>query len=172
MSETRINSKNNLKNDKKQNLLSKFIMKKIFLFLIPAFILMACAGNEPADTQEVVTEDQIVEEQVEIDTALDGLVLNNGQKWKVDSNTFNGMNNVKTLVDEFDGLKIKKLGKSVKKELKAIIDACTMVGEDHNQYHIILHAMLEECKAIKKEKSLDANKLIYYLEAYEAHFEL
>lgn len=149
-------------------------MRNKFIFLVPAAFLMACAGNEPADNQDVTTDVQVkvVDENVEMDEALEGLTLNNGQKWKVDSATYSGMNNVKKMVDEFDGLKIKKLGKSVKKELKAIIDQCTMKGEDHNQYHIVLHAMLEECMAIKKEKSLDPNKLIYYLEAYESHFEL
>ena len=42
----------------------------------------------------------------------------------------------------------------IKKELKNVINQCKMRGEDHDQYHIVLHAMLTEAKELINKKGL------------------
>jgi hypothetical protein len=147
----------------------------IMAVVLPAIFMFSCAGDEETTTDS--EQDQSVEETIqdvevqELDE-LDGLVLNNGSKWQVDSTTNAGMTRVINMVTDFDGDDHKKIGKSIKNELSDIISKCTMTGEDHEQYHIVLHAMMKESKRLKKGKSDSMDKMNAYLDAYTSHFEI
>jgi hypothetical protein len=142
--------------------------------LLFGIIMSACQGGE----EEVATEyaDTVVVNTTDNAPALiaelDGLHLNNGAKWSVDSTTHAGMQNVQTLLQNYDGEDSKDLGDKIKDELKEIIKQCRMKGEDHDQYHIILNAMLIESKAMKRGKVNDPGKLEKMVAAYFTHFEV
>lgn len=147
-----------------------------YLIMIPLF-LASCAGDaadSTTDMEDEKLETTFVDEdalQEEVEKELEGLALNNGAKWKVDSSTSAGMSNIQSLVDNYEGENIKDLGKNIKTELKTIINNCSMKGEDHNQFHILLKAMKKESKLLKKGKSTDPAKMERYLDVYSAHFE-
>lgn len=147
-------------------------MKHILIPALTAFVFFSCQGETTEETDTTTTEEQ-EEVVVEMnDPDLEGLKLNNGAKWKVDTSTYEGMNQIAGILDAFDGEDHKQLGKDIKAELKEIMNNCSMKGEDHNQYHIVLKAMLSESKALKKGNSDDASKMQHYIDAYNAHFEL
>jgi hypothetical protein len=142
-----------------------------------ALSMVGLAFQSCSEEQEVI--DEAVMDEIEVaeipevdDSALEGLTMNLGEKWKVDETTDNGMATVDSLVTHFDGNDYKALGKDIKNELGNIIDLCTMKGEDHNQFHIVLHALMVESKALKKGKSESTEKSELYVGAYYSHFEL
>lgn len=155
-------------------------MKFLYTSILSLLILASCAGEDPNEegttdsetenSTETTVEDDALEEEVR--ASLEGLELNNGEKWLVDVSTDAGMADVQNLVDNFDGEDVKQLGKDIKSQLKDITKSCDMKGEDHNQYHILLKAMMKEAKQLKKEKSTDPSKMQRYLDAYKAHFEV
>ena len=152
-------------------------MKYLFILAI-GIIGVACSEEET--TEEAGEKVQLTQEEFEAkieaedeaDEALEGLTLNLGEKWKVDEGTAAGMEDVKTAVSNFDGEDHESLGKEIKDMLGDIIKGCTMKGEDHDQYHIVLKAMMKESKKLKKGKSTDIIKMQRYLDAYDAHFEV
>ena len=151
-------------------------MKKLFILTI-GLLMLSCAGEETASETENVplTQEEFeakIEAEDEADEALEDLTLNLGEKWKVDAGTAAGMEDVRTAVNNFDGGDSENLGKEIKGMLSAIIKGCTMKGEDHDQYHIVLKAMMKESKQLKKGKSTDMIKMKRYLDAYDAHFEV
>ena len=153
-------------------------MKIFYTSILSMLLLASCAGDEPSDetsessseNTETSVEDDALADEVEAD--LEGLELNAGSKWVVDISTDEGMGEVQDIVDAFDGEDSKQLGKDIKKSLKSIIKGCDMEGEDHEQYHILLEAMLTEAKNLKKGKSTDPSKMKRYLDAYDTHFEV
>ena len=147
-------------------------MKKYFYFLF-ALVLISCA-EEGSEEPEIITGTSHMDQETytETEEALEGLRLNGGNKWKVEQSTHDGMEEIKSLVVNHEGEEFKELGKEIKEILKTVIDECTMTGEDHDQFHIVLKAMMKESKALKKGKSNDLVKMNRYLEMYDKHFEL
>jgi hypothetical protein len=153
-------------------------MKLLFISIVSVFIFSSCGGEEESgdsvessatisNTEESNEEDALA---LEVGEELEGLQLNVGEKWDVDSSTAAGMIHLQELIDNFDGEDSEALGKEMNKTLKDISKNCTMKGEDHDQYHIVLKAMKKESKQLKKGKSTDPSKMQRYLEAYNAHF--
>ena len=147
-------------------------MKNWIILLLTGAILISCAGDASEDEAENGADSDGTEVSVALDEALDGLTMNDGAKWKVDTSTFDGMLEVSSLLGLFDGEDHKQLGKDIKKELKNVINECKMRGVDHDQYHIVLHAMLEEAKELKKGKTESTEKMQGLMDAYDSHFEL
>lgn len=146
-------------------------MYKIGLSVLLLGSLIACKGDSESSTlQQSTTMVEELPEEVAAD--LEGLELNDGKKWVVDKSTDNGMKEVAELVAAFDGTDSKKLGKKIKKKLNGVIKDCDFKGEDHEQFHIVLHAMLKEAKNLKKGNSTDPGKIQSYLDAYDAYFEV
>lgn len=133
---------------------------------------MSCAGEATEDDAAEGENSVGTEETIVLDEELDGLTLNEGAKWKVDTSTYDGMLEVSSILGIFDGEDFKQLGKDIKKELKNVINQCKMRGEDHDQYHIVLHAMLEEAKELKKGHTESTEKMESFMDAYNTHFEL
>ena len=131
-------------------------------------LLVSCTEGETAET---IVSEELETQAFEEDKNLKGLKLNQGSKWKVNHETAVGIQNIEALLSDFEDDDLKALGKNVKKELGEIIDLCTMKGEDHDQFHIVLHAMMKESKKLKKGKSDSTDKMSRYIEVYHAHFE-
>ncbi len=145
------------------------LMKKGKVLLVCLIlVVLSCTSPESSETPESLASEEVVFEK---DKNLEGLKLNLGKKWKVNHETEVGMQNIEVLIRSFDGNDYKKLGKDIKEELGQIIKLCTMKGEDHDQFHIVLHAMMKESKKLKKGKSSSTEKMSRYVDVYHAHFE-
>ncbi|MBD3636801.1 MAG: hypothetical protein HUJ25_05610 [Crocinitomicaceae bacterium] len=145
---------------------------KTYYILLSLLFFVACSTdpNKEDTTEESTTTQSLTEDEVAAD--LEGLTLNNGQKWLADRSTDEGMRTVQQMLDNFDGEDTRKLGSDIKEKLNEVINACDFKGEDHNQYHIILHAMLKETKKLKSGASADLTKMKAYINAYYEHFEV
>ena len=148
-------------------------MKKTIVLALIAIGIAGCQEevvNDSVETTERTVEVGSIKEKPLI-KELEGLRLNDGQKWHVDPSTQVGMQNIQRLLVDHEGVASKKLGDKVKDELKEIIKQCKMKGVDHEQYHIVLNAMLIESKAMKRGKVTEVNKLQQMVDTYFRYFE-
>jgi hypothetical protein len=80
---------------------------------------------------------------------LEGLTLNNSEKWVANADTHIGMKHIDSILKNntiYDG---KVLGELLSKETSYIIKSCNMTGEAHDKLHIVLVPILEEITDIK-----------------------
>lgn len=148
-------------------------MKKYTVVLLIPFLIACSSPDSTEETKSADTDTAAVETPIEEEDALAELVLKeDGSKWEVNPETQDGMVRIDSMIQAFSGDDYVALGTTVKSELSSIIDQCTMTGEDHNQYHIVLHACLKESKAMKRGEISTTANLERFVAAYYEHFEL
>ncbi len=107
------------------------------------------------------------------------LSLDNGQRWKANIETTQGVANMTQLMDAFvesDDTKLyNSLSDSLKSEFKMIFKQCTMEGEAHNHLHSFLFPMKEMFTMLESDDIATCQKgastfkahLPQYLEFFE-----
>jgi len=109
--------------------------------------------------------------------SLEGLTLNNNEKWIANKETHIGMSNIDSILKNNSFSEGKLLGNALSKETSIIIKSCNMTGEAHDQLHIVLVPILEEIIELKEtDKIEDSKSTLVELEAlvdtYFSHFKL
>lgn len=89
------------------------------------------------------TETEIQAIQVE------GLTLNNNEKWIANEETHIGMNRIDSILKTNTASSGKILGDALSKQTSYIIKSCDMTGEAHDQLHVVLIPILEKITDIK-----------------------
>lgn len=84
---------------------------------------------------------------------LEGLTLNNNEKWVANEETHIGMQRIDSILKNNVFNDGKTLGKALSKQTSYIIKSCDMTGDAHDQLHIVLVPILEEISEIKDIKS-------------------
>ena len=80
---------------------------------------------------------------------LEGLTLNNNEKWVANEETHIGMKRIDSILKNNTSLSGKVLGDILSKQTSYIIKSCDMEGEAHDQLHVVLVPILEEITDIK-----------------------
>ncbi|WP_299121935.1 hypothetical protein [uncultured Winogradskyella sp.] len=80
---------------------------------------------------------------------LEGLTLNNNEKWVANEETHVGMKRIDSILKNNTSKDGKVLGNALSKETSHIIKSCDMTGEAHDQLHVVLVPILEEITEIK-----------------------
>lgn len=127
-------------------------MKKIIVLILVTGFLWAC--NTAADKGQVKDE-TTSEVKHDHDEKSGELVLNNGNKWKVDSITNHNVVGLKTTADMFrvqpfpsmDNYQL--LGNDLSKDLDILLQQCKMKGEDHEALHNWLEPILKQSNDLK-----------------------
>lgn len=121
-------------------------MKKpltIVLAILTLTFLISCGKHtenkhEHSSTEKTVEHKEISESLVSLD---------NGKLWSANTETTQGINNMKNLMKEFSDKesvsKYTSLKNNLEKEFSTILTECTMKGESHNQLHNYLVPMKE-----------------------------
>ncbi|WP_254453232.1 hypothetical protein [Winogradskyella undariae] len=92
---------------------------------------------------------------------LEGLTLNNNEKWIANKETHIGMKRIDSILKNNTSTNGKLLGEALSKQTSYIIKSCDMEGEAHDQLHVVLVPILEEITDIKDVKnSLDVEKKV------------
>ncbi|NQV37251.1 MAG: hypothetical protein HQ509_04490 [Candidatus Marinimicrobia bacterium] len=141
--------------------------------IVIASFLQSCGG----DRHHSKKHDESHSTSTNTEKALDDLVLNDGQKWKMDDHTrsiFVKMSgsflNIDHVSLEGDGL--KKAGTDLQADIKLLVQGCTMTGPAHDQLHIYLTGYMPAVAALTEKGSIeDAQKVKHYLEKYTEYFE-
>lgn len=97
-----------------------------------------------------------LEAQAEIQ--LEGLTLNNNEKWIANEETHIGMKRIDSILKNNALSDGKLLGDVLSKQTSYIIKSCDMTGEAHDQLHVVLVPILEgiiELQDVKKPSELE-----------------
>lgn len=89
---------------------------------------------------------------------VEGLSLNNNEKWTANEETHIGMNRIDSILKTNTTSNGKILGDALSKQTSYIIKSCDMTGEAHNQLHVILIPILEEITAVKDVEDISTLK--------------
>ncbi len=150
-------------------------MKKFVYLIVGIIILFSCnQGNNKSRTENNTSSIQAV-----ADTCL---TLNNGDKWKADSSTYNNVMDLKNTSDmfkiqPFPSLnEYQSLGNDLTKEINKMIQECKMTGPDHEALHKWLEPILENTNKLKSVSDTAAAKPIFQsidtrLNEYRNYFE-
>jgi hypothetical protein len=143
-------------------------MKKqtIIISLFALVALSSCSEStkeeHASSTPEKVahTEDHSDQHSEEVE----GLSLNNGEKWGANKETHDGMGEIKAVLESSSPNTVEEfqvMGDSCSVQTKFIINNCSMTGESHNQLHFVLHPILDNIDGLKKATTTDEGKLAY-----------
>ncbi|MDO6597079.1 hypothetical protein Q4512_09135 [Oceanihabitans sp. 2_MG-2023] len=97
------------------------------------------------------------------------LKLNHGKKWIVNLETQGGVVKMDAIIQKFKAENSKDyngLGKKLSTQVGYIIKNCSMVGESHDQLHVVLVPMLDVISNLKEAKNITEGAV--YLEKLEA----
>ena len=95
-----------------------------------------------------------IEEVALLDTLQ--LKMNRGKKWQVNPETEGGVQKMNAIIKIFkseNSADYNVLGKKLAKQTSYIIKNCNMVGEPHDQLHVVLVPMLDEISNLKDAKN-------------------
>lgn len=131
-------------------------MKKIVTMLLVTGLLLACnSGNDnKGNTDSISTE----ENHQDHEKKSEGLILNNGAKWKADSTT---LLNVALLENIVSAAKKESLENYIQTAtqlqdgLNKMITECKMKGADHDALHQWLEPLMEKTRDLKKATSTE-----------------
>lgn len=84
---------------------------------------------------------------------LEGLTLNNNQKWLANKETHIGMNRIDSILKNNTTSDAKVIGEALSKQTGYIIKSCNMTGEAHDQLHIVLVPILETIGDLKEAQN-------------------
>lgn len=134
-------------------------MKRILLnSVIIIMMLLSCYS-----CKNNTTEPQAIQ--------LEGLTLNNNEKWIANDETHIGMKRIDSILKNHTSTSGKILGDVLSKQTSYIIKSCDMEGEAHDQLHVVLVPILEEITDIKDlENASDIDKKVTTLKRLTATY--
>ncbi|WP_055442397.1 hypothetical protein [Lacinutrix himadriensis] len=122
---------------------------KIVIILLLAFVFGCNTENKKGQTKTKETKEISL-----LDTLQ--LRLNHGNKWLANPETQGGVVKMNAMIEAFKTETNKDynaLGKKLAKQTSYIIKNCSMVGEPHDQLHVVLVPMLDEISNLKEAKN-------------------
>jgi hypothetical protein len=150
-------------------------MKKKLLIIGIVLIgsLSSCSSEKKVEEKKESEVTHVVED-------IDGLALNDGKKWIANSETHEGMTQIKVILDNMDSLTLEDynlMGDKCNEQTSFIISNCSMDGEAHNQLHHVLHPILDDIDSLMHASTIDdckaaVSSLENNLLDYFAHFEI
>lgn len=159
--------------------------RTVLLFSIAIALFFACQNKSnqtdgqnttTAPKQDTAIDMQNHEEHEERSSAV---ILNNGQKWKTNAETTDGMKKMSSLFETFakqpKAEDYYSLKTKLEKEFDTILQKCTMTGEAHNQLHNYLLPMKELIGKLgsnsteEQQEALD--NLQAHLKEYDKYFQ-
>ena len=131
---------------------------KMLLFSTIAVLALSCnsGSKETEKNNETPTETTVKAEHHHDEH--EAIVLNNGEKWKVDDNMMEHIRNMEKDVTSFAGNSDKEytqLATSLKTNLDLLTSNCTMKGQAHDELHKWLLPFIEDVKTFSNDKSID-----------------
>lgn len=108
-------------------------MKAKYIIILLVLISVFSCKNEGAET--------VIQ--------LEGLTLNNNEKWVANEETHIGMKHMDSILKKYPDLDGEVLVDALSKETGYIIKNCDMKGEEHDQLHVVLLPILESISNLK-----------------------
>lgn len=125
----------------------------IFYLVIGSILLVSCTNNENSTEEDVNTTVNYNHEELDSEQ----LVLNNGEKWKVNEEMMPFILESEQLVLDFDVTEYMELAENLMELNKKLISSCTMDGPSHDELHKWLHPHIDLLKKLKAQEDRDSS---------------
>lgn len=131
-------------------------MKKIaILLLILGYTSCKQSVKKEVKTESITTNEIVVDKNHNTNQ-IPKIELNNGEKWKINSETTTGIQAMIALLEEKEYATAdayKQLGYSLTKEKNTIIEKCNIQGPPHDNLHVFLHPLFENIDLLDNVKT-------------------
>ncbi len=130
-------------------------MKQILTMLLAASLLPAC--NSKNDNTASADSAPAVENHEDHEKKSEGLVLNNGAKWKADSTTILNVILLQTIVSNAKKENLENYMQTtaqLEDGLNKLVSDCKMKGADHDALHQWLEPLMGKTKELKKAATI------------------
>ncbi|MDP1843851.1 MAG: hypothetical protein Q8K64_10555 [Sediminibacterium sp.] len=137
-------------------------MKQILTFLLLTSFLLAC--NTKNENEKTTATEPANENHAEHAGQASGLALNNGIKWKADSNTVLNVDLLQKIITSTKKESLVNYSQasiSLQNGLNKMISECKMKGADHEALHHWLEPLMEKTKELKAANSIETAKTIF-----------
>lgn len=135
------------------------LVKHAAVFILAAGLLMAC--NQPVKKESKLTEPSTETVGHHEHEATAGLSLNNGAKWKADSNTDKNVKEVNNVIADANPLMLEdyqKTAKAIQTVINKMISECRMQGPDHDALHQWLEPLMQDNKKLSEVTTAEKGK--------------
>lgn len=136
-------------------------MKKLFAAFLVSASLLACSNNKEHSEN---TSSATVEEKHDEHATTEGLVLNNGAKWKADSPTVRNVAMLQETVEKANTGSLENYQQAagqLQDGLNKMIKECKMKGADHDALHQWLEPLLTKNKALQTATTVENASAIF-----------
>ena len=130
-------------------------MKQILTVLLATSLLLAC--NTGNDREKTIGTKPATENHTEHAEKTTGLVLNNGAKWKADSNTLLNVALLQNIVSNAKKESLEdylKTASALQDGLNKMLSECKMKGVDHEALHNWLEPLMERTNDLKNANNI------------------
>ena len=116
-------------------------MKIKFISIVTLSIFLFSCGNPPAEKVEEVKEgkaEAVEQEEHQTEGETEALVLNDGEKWKVNEEMMPPITNIDMHIKDFNVSNQKDYGllaADLQENISSLISSCTMKGKSHDELH-------------------------------------
>ena len=130
-------------------------MKKITISLTVISLFLFSCGNTSNEKSKQQTETVANEEHHHYDE-MQNIVLNNGEKWKVDANMIIHIRNMENDITSFsktDQKNYKSFAEKLQSNIDLLTSSCTMEGQAHDELHKWLLPYIDMVKELSDAKN-------------------
>ena len=116
-------------------------MKIKFISLITITVFLFSCGNESTENVEKVEEvkvEEVKHEEHQTQGETKALVLNDGEKWKVNEEMMPPITNIEVHINTFvlsNQKDYSLLATDLQEDINSLISSCTMKGKSHDELH-------------------------------------
>lgn len=147
---------------------------KYLILIFSALILGACTNSAEPD-HSGHSDAPSHHDTDHSDRSHDAIELNNGAKWKADSEMFEHVQAMKKDLAAFNGEALEDfhaLGISLSGHTQNFISSCTMKGKGHDELHKWLHPFMQQVDALQSaETTKSADALVVGMEKSLVEFD-
>lgn len=154
----------------------KSILTLLTILILP-FFLISCSDN----SGEIASDEHqqhAAPETAEVDNSkIADMMLNHGQKWRMDEHTRSILAAMKVNITSIDissstTEELVALGSELTSQLDSLIQGCTMVDAEHDQLHIFLTGYIPALNELTETGCTEsAENVQHYLNNYSNYFE-
>mgnify|MGYP000150299411 CR=1 FL=1 len=138
-------------------------IKKVSVLLFTV-ALVACS-QQTDNEKEVSNKGEVITESISY--SIDGLALNNGEKWTTDKETDRGFHEMLSLINSFSKVstvsvkEYQNFGLEMDVIKGEILSQCTMTGLGHDHLHTLLVPLIRKINGIKEVTTLEKAEVIF-----------
>ena len=143
---------------------------KILLFSISSISLLLLSCGQPSNEKSNEQTESSLQDKHQHGKEVETIELNNGKKWKVDTNMLSHIRKMENEVFSFSTNEVKdyaSLAKKLQTNIELLTSNCTMQGKAHDELHKWLVPYIDIVHQLS-EANIKKNQLDIFLKIQES----